>query len=71
VKLLIKGQPAVTEALLPRILATDLSTIHTLKVPLILLLGRHDINVSSEVAAEWLAKVKAPPIAAKAGDAAP
>jgi pimeloyl-ACP methyl ester carboxylesterase len=55
-----KGQPAVTDALLPRILATDLSSIRTLKVPLILLLGRHDINVSSQVAAEWFAKVRAP-----------
>ena len=55
-----KGQPPVTQALLPKILTADLSTIQTLKVPLILLLGRHDINVSSDVAAEWYAKVKAP-----------
>jgi pimeloyl-ACP methyl ester carboxylesterase len=55
-----KGQPAVSEALLPRILMTDLSTIRSLKTPLLLLLGRHDINVSSEVAAEWFARVKAP-----------
>ena len=55
-----KGQPAVTQGLLPQILATDLSTMRELKTPLILLLGRHDINVSSEVAAEWFARVKAP-----------
>ena len=55
-----EGQPAVTEALLPRVLATDLSGIRTLRTPLILLLGRHDINVSSAVAAEWYAKVRAP-----------
>lgn len=55
-----KGQPPVTSALLPIILSTDLSTIRTLKTPLILLLGRHDINVSSEVAAEWFATVRAP-----------
>ena len=55
-----KGQPPVTAALLPEILSTDLSTIRTLKVPLILLLGRHDINVSSAVAAEWFATVSAP-----------
>ncbi|WEK43300.1 MAG: alpha/beta hydrolase [Candidatus Sphingomonas colombiensis] len=55
-----KGQPPVTQALLPKILTTDLSTIHSLKVPLILLLGRHDINVSSEVAAEWYATASAP-----------
>lgn len=55
-----KGQPAVTEAMLPAILATDLSSVRRLKTPLILLLGRHDINVSSTVAAEWFATVKAP-----------
>lgn len=55
-----KGQAAVTDALLPRILATDLSTIRTLEVPLLLILGRHDRNVSSEVAAEWFARLKAP-----------
>jgi proline iminopeptidase len=55
-----KGQPPVTQALLPIILSTDLSTIRDLKTPLILLLGRHDINVSSEVAAEWFATVRAP-----------
>lgn len=55
-----KGQPPVTNALLPDILSTDLSNIRTLRAPLILLLGRHDVNVSSEVAAEWFATVKAP-----------
>jgi proline iminopeptidase len=55
-----KGQPAVTKALLPHILSTDLSTIGELKVPMILISGRHDRNVSSEVAAEWFAKLRAP-----------
>jgi pimeloyl-ACP methyl ester carboxylesterase len=55
-----KGQEPVTQALLPRVLATDLSTIRRLDVPLLLLLGRHDVNVSSEVAAEWFARVRAP-----------
>lgn len=55
-----KGQPAVTQRLLPSVLSTDLSGIRKLDVPLLLLLGRHDINVSSEVAAEWFAGVKAP-----------
>ncbi len=55
-----KGQAAVSEALLPTILSTNLSGIRTLKVPLILILGRHDRNVSSEVAAEWFATVRAP-----------
>jgi len=60
VRLAFKGQPAVTAALLPTILTTDLSTIRTLRTPLILLLGRHDINVSSAVAAEWFRTVRAP-----------
>ena len=51
-----KGQPAVTRAMLP----TELSTSTDLKVPLILFLGRHDINLSSAVAAEWFARVRAP-----------
>jgi pimeloyl-ACP methyl ester carboxylesterase len=55
-----KGQPAVTNALLPKILMTDLSTIRTLKVPLLLFLGRHDENVSSAVAATWFRSVRAP-----------
>lgn len=55
-----KGQPPVTEALLPTILSTDLSAMRTLEVPLVLLLGRHDVNVSSEVAAEWFETVRAP-----------
>ena len=55
-----RGQPSVTQAMLPTILATDLSGIRTLRTPLLLLLGRHDINVSSEVAAEWFATVRAP-----------
>lgn len=60
VRLAFQGQQTVSDALLPEILSTDLSTIQTLEVPLILLLGRHDINVSSEVAAEWFAGVTAP-----------
>lgn len=55
-----KGQEPVTQALLPTILSEDLSRIRDLKVPLILFLGRHDKNVSSEVAAEWFATVHAP-----------
>lgn len=55
-----KGQAPVTEALLPKVLMTDLSTIQRLDVPLLLLLGRHDINVSSDVAAEWFAQVRGP-----------
>ena len=55
-----KGQPPVTQALVPALLSADLSQIRTLKTSLLLLLGRHDINVSSEVAAEWFETVRAP-----------
>lgn len=55
-----QGQAAVTEALLPKVLATDLSTIRRLEFPLLLMLGRHDVNVSSEVAAEWFSRLQAP-----------
>ncbi len=47
-------------ALLPAILALDLSAIRRLDTPLVLFLGRHDINVSSTVAAEWFETVTAP-----------
>jgi proline iminopeptidase len=46
--------------LIPDVLTLDLSTITELKVPLILLEGRDDYNVSSSAAAEWFATVKAP-----------
>ncbi|MGJ3629359.1 hypothetical protein AB5I41_25420 [Sphingomonas sp. MMS24-JH45] len=49
----------MTQALLPAVLS-QISTITRLRVPLILLLGRHDVNVSSAVAAEWFARVRAP-----------
>lgn len=40
--------------------ALDSSDVTTLECPVILLLGRHDHNVSSSVAAEWYAAVQAP-----------
>jgi pimeloyl-ACP methyl ester carboxylesterase len=55
-----EGQPAVTNALLPQVLMTNLSTIKKLNVPLILFLGRHDHTVSSAVAATWFKTVEAP-----------
>ena len=48
------------ERLFPSILETDLSSLTDLKVPIILLLGRHDVNVSAEVAADWFARIEAP-----------
>jgi len=38
----------------------DFSDVTSLDVPVILLSGRHDYNVNSEVGAEWLARLDAP-----------
>lgn len=55
-----KGNDFATPILLPQLMSEDLSTIKTLDCPLILLLGRHDTNVNSDVGAEWFAQVRAP-----------
>ncbi|WP_328707259.1 alpha/beta fold hydrolase [Citreicoccus inhibens] len=55
-----KAEELSVEKLLPAILTADLSHVKRLKTPLLLLLGRHDRNVSATVAAEWFAGVKAP-----------
>lgn len=55
-----KGNDFATPILLPQLMAQNLATGKTLDCPLILLLGRHDTNVNSDVAAEWYAQVKAP-----------
>ncbi|WP_205519604.1 alpha/beta hydrolase [Pyxidicoccus caerfyrddinensis] len=55
-----KAQELSVEKLLSAVLTADLSHVKRLKTPLILFLGRHDYNVSSTVAAEWFAGVKAP-----------
>ena len=60
VKKAFAGQPLITKTLLPQVLNQNLDGIRTLKVPLFLFLGRHDINLSSAVASEWFAKVRAP-----------
>jgi proline iminopeptidase len=46
--------------LLPKVVAHDLSGVKKLAVPLLLLLGRNDRTVNSEVAAEWFNTVRAP-----------
>jgi pimeloyl-ACP methyl ester carboxylesterase len=46
--------------LLAEILTVDLGEIRQLNCPLIIFAGRYDVNVNSEVAAAWFAKVKAP-----------
>jgi pimeloyl-ACP methyl ester carboxylesterase len=55
-----EGNEFATPYLLPKVVSLDLSATRKLDVPLILFLGRHDINVDAAVAAEWFAKVKAP-----------
>ncbi|SNS65633.1 Pimeloyl-ACP methyl ester carboxylesterase [Sphingomonas laterariae] len=54
------AQARSVERLLPAVLDTDLSSLARLEVPVVLLLGRHDVNVSAEVAAEWFGRLDAP-----------
>lgn len=54
------GNKFATPYLLPDLVAADLGKINNLAVPVILLEGRHDVNVNSEIAAAWFDKVKAP-----------
>ena len=54
-----EGNAFVTPLLLPPMLARD-PNISELKVPVVLFSGRHDINVNSQVAAEWLDQLQAP-----------
>lgn len=55
-----KGNDFSMQHLLGEVLTLDMSEVHELKVPLFLFEGRHDHNVSSEVAAQWFETVKAP-----------
>jgi proline iminopeptidase len=54
-----EGNKFATPILLPQILSRNLG-VKKLDCPLILFEGRHDTNVSAEVAAEWFAKTTAP-----------
>jgi len=49
-----------SEALLAEVLTMDFSRVTTFDVPIIIMNGRHDYNVSSSATAEWFAKVTAP-----------
>ena len=55
-----KGNDFSMQHLLSEVLTLDMSRVTELKTPLFLLLGRHDYNVSSELAAEWFTQVRAP-----------
>jgi pimeloyl-ACP methyl ester carboxylesterase len=54
------GNKFSTPYLLPDLIATDLSQITQLAIPLILFEGRHDLNVNSDIAADWFNALKAP-----------
>jgi proline iminopeptidase len=54
------GNAFAAPYLLTDVVGLDLSTTRKLDCPLLLFLGRHDLNVNSEVAAQWFAKVEAP-----------
>jgi proline iminopeptidase len=55
-----EGNKFATPYLLPALLTLDLTTIRKIDVPVILLLGRHDATVNSNIAAAWLKTVEAP-----------
>ena len=55
-----EGNKFATPYLLPALLTLDLTSIRKIDVPLILLLGRHDATVNSNIAAAWLDTVEAP-----------
>ncbi|MGN7840274.1 alpha/beta fold hydrolase [Stenotrophomonas sp. 22385] len=55
-----KGNDFSMQHLLGEVLTLDMSAVRELKVPLFLFEGRHDYNVSSELAAQWFQTVKAP-----------
>jgi proline iminopeptidase len=54
------GNKFATPYLLPEVVALDLTKTNKLEVPLILVEGRHDQNVNSQVAATWFDTVNAP-----------
>ena len=54
------GNAFSTPRLFPDLFARDHLAPDSLRVPLILFEGRHDINVNADVAAEWFARVRAP-----------
>lgn len=54
------GSAFSIDALLPEVLALDLGAVDVIDCPVVLMLGRHDVNVSSSVAADWFARLQAP-----------
>lgn len=46
--------------MLTDVLTVDFSKVDSLKCPIVLFLGRHDVNASSSLAAEWFETLNAP-----------
>jgi len=55
-----EGNEFSERCLLVQILSVDMSAIKELDCPLIIFAGRYDVNVNSQVAAEWFGSVRAP-----------
>src|SRR5579864_2277681 len=55
-----EGNEFSERSLLPQVLSLDLTNISKLDCPLIIFAGRYDVNINSQLAAEWFRKVKAP-----------
>jgi proline iminopeptidase len=55
-----EGNDFTEKYLLAQVLSLNLTDIRKLDCPLIIFAGRHDVNLNSEVAAEWFTKVNAP-----------
>lgn len=58
----IAGSAFSAATLWPRLADVSFANLGRLQVPVILLLGRHDITTPSSIAADWLAKVRAPAV---------
>jgi proline iminopeptidase len=54
------GSAFTMPILWPKLADISFENVHTLQVPIILFLGRHDTTTPPEIAADWLARLKAP-----------
>lgn len=55
-----KGSAYSTTQIWPRFADVSFSDDHRLEVPVVMLLGRHDITVPSQLAADWMEELDAP-----------
>jgi pimeloyl-ACP methyl ester carboxylesterase len=60
VALVWQGNARSVQRLFPELWTHNLNEVTELRTPVILLSGRHDYNVNSQVGAEWLARLDAP-----------